>query len=425
MQVFKFGGASVKDAASVKNVLSILKKNSSNIPTLMVLSAMGKTTNLLEELASAYFKKEKNSVKNLFRLFREQHENIRKALYEDTPEKAVPNADWMEFIEEFQWELENPPVKHFDFHYDQIVSKGELASTLIVSEFLHHNTFEHALVDARDLLITDDTWREANVDYVRSEEKIKKICIPLLKEKGFILTQGFIGSTTENYTTTLGREGSDYSAALFSYFLDAEKMVVWKDVPGILNADPRYFKNPKRIPELSYYDAIEMTYYGASVIHPKTIRPLQNKKIPLHVRSFIEPETIGTIISEDYLKHKTTTYIYKANQILISVQPYDFSFVTETALGFFFKTAAENHVKIHLMHNSALNFSICTDFKEDRIMDFMEQLKKNFRVSYNTGVGLLTVRNYPQNMSMEELTGRKNVLLELKTRNTIQMVIEE
>lgn len=419
MQVFKFGGASVKDAPSVRNVVSILSKFALDKPTLMVISAMGKTTNILEELTDAYFNKNHSLKEEKFKTFLSYHQAIRKEL------KLYESKEWLLFLEEFEWELNSPPALSFDYHYDQIVSKGELASSIILSDYFKQVDFKHEFLDARDIIITDDNYREANVDFEKSELRAKEKCPPLLQSRGFILTQGFIGSTIENTTTTLGREGSDYTAALFSYFLNAEKMIVWKDVPGILNADPRYFKNPTLINEISYYDAIEMTYYGATVIHPKTIRPLQNKKIPLWVKSFLNPDAPGTKISEDFSENskRIPTFIYKPNQILISVQTKDFSFISENYLSKFFTLSQKHKIKIHLMQNSALNFSICTDNRVDRIKGFINELSEHFRVSYNTGVGLLTIRSRDESRTYEEILQNKKILLIQKTRNTAQYII--
>ncbi|MCX8080194.1 MAG: aspartate kinase [Bacteroidia bacterium] len=421
MQVFKFGGASVKDAPSVRNVLSILKSHANTMPTLMVISAMGKTTNLLEDLALAFFKKDRNLRDLTFEKFLHYHHSIRAELGINETES------WNDFLDEFRWELECEPSNTFEYHYDQIVSKGEMASSLIVSEFLKSSGFSHALLDARDVIITDDNYREGNVDMQKSEKKALEYCLPVLNKEKFVLTQGFIGSTVENTTTTLGREGSDYSAALFAHFLNAEKMVVWKDVPGVLNADPRYFKNPVLLTELSYYDAIEMTYYGATVIHPKTIRPLQNKKIPLWVKSFLHPEKEGTKICRDYTEKnkKLPIFIYKPNQILISIQPKDFSFISEGNLSVFFSIAQKYKIKIHLMQNSALNFSICTDFFPDRVFAFLESLKSHFKVTYNEGLGLLTVRSKNLAYDYSEILKGRSILLIQKTRNTSQYVISE
>jgi aspartate kinase len=421
MQVFKFGGASVKDAPSVRNVLSILNKFAKNHQTLMVISAMGKTTNLLEELTEAYFKKNHYLKEEKYKAFLKYHQSIRKEL------ELNESEEWLAFLDEFEWELNSPPALSFDYHYDQIVSKGELASSIIVSDFFRQIEFRHTWIDARDIILTDDNYREANVDFEKSQLRAIEKCTPLLQHSGLILTQGFIGSTNENNSTTLGREGSDYTAALFSFFLDAEKMIVWKDVPGILNADPRFFKNPVLMDEISYYDAIEMTYYGATVIHPKTIRPLQNKKIPLWVKSFLNPDSHGTKISEDFSDKtkRLPTFIYKPHQILISVQTKDFSFISEGYLSKFFTIAQKHKIKIHLMQNSALNFSICTDYVEDKIQAFINELSGNFKVYFNTGVGLLTIRSRDESVKFEDIFRNKKILLVQKTRNTAQYVLDE
>lgn len=382
---------------------------------------MGKTTNLLEELTQACFHRHSEEARKIRNAFFDYHENIRCEL------ELGNSARWNEFKALFDKELLSVPLSSYDYHYDQIVSKGELASTLIVSEFLNQQNFPHKLVDVRELILTDAAYREANVFWEKSVMNTQTICIPLLQQFGLILTQGFIGATPENTTTTLGREGSDYTAALLSNFLNADRMIVWKDVPGILNADPRYFKNPVLIPQLSYYDAIEMTYYGATVLHPKTIHPLQKKKIPLFVKSFLQPDAPGTLISGDFSEasRKMKTFIYKPSQILISVLSKDFNFIGESSLGVFFSIAQKHKVRIHLMQNSAMNFSVCTDNIPEKTGGFIENLREHFRVTFNEGVGLLTIRGKEKNEDYRELLEGKNILLIQKTRNTSQYILLE
>ena len=279
-------------------------------------------------------------------------------------------------------------------------------------------------LDARGIVQTDNTYREGKVDYNLSETLVKTQLLPYFTTSNVIITQGFIGGTSENFTTTLGREGSDYTAALLAYFTDAKRVVIWKDVPGVLNADPKYFKNTKKIDELTYHDAIELTYYGASVIHPKTIKPLQNKGIPLHVKSFLKPEEEGTLISESTKRNTTTSYIFKEKQLLISIQPKDFSFIAEDNLSGIFSIFSAHQIRINMMQNSAISFSICIDQDEQKIEGLLTALQEQFKVLYNRNVQLMTIRNYHPEI-IEKLSEGKTILIEQRSRNTHQMVMLE
>jgi len=292
MQVFKFGGASVKDAASIKNSSAIIQKYAKE-PTVIVISAMGKITNQLEKLVKAYYFAE-GDVNLILAEIKNFHLSIVDELFPN--KKSTIYADLENVFVELLWALEEAPAFSYDQHYDQIVCQGEILSTKIVSAYLNENGIQNTWLDARGIIQTDNSYREGIVDYELSESLVKSTLLPQLNNKAIVITQGFIGGTSENYSTTLGREGSDYTAALLAYFVDARQIIIWKDVPGVLNADPKYFKNTKKIDELSYHDAIELTYFGISVIHPKTIKPLQNKNIPLLVKSFLQPEEKGTVI---------------------------------------------------------------------------------------------------------------------------------
>lgn len=419
MQVFKFGGASVKDAESVINVGNILKKYT-NSPTVVVVSAMGKITNKLEELVKAYFFKTPD-VLRVFEEIKEYHFGIVSKLIPNT-QHGIYN-DLENVFVEMLWAIEEEPGFTFNHHYDQIVSLGEVLSTKIISAYLNEVQIANAWMDARGIIQTDNTYREGKVDYELSEAMVMTQIGPALTKYGLVVTQGFIGGTSENYTTTLGREGSDYTASLLAYFLDAEKVIIWKDVPGVLNADPKYFKNTQKIKELTYHDAIELTYYGASVIHPKTIKPLQNKNIPLYVRSFIDPDEEGTVIHDTDQRLNVTSYIYKVHQILISIQPKDFSFIAEDNLSYIFSILSKHGVKVNMMQNSAISFSICVDNDEYKITALIEELKTQFKVLYNLHVELLTVRNYDSEI-VAKLSENQIVLLEQRSRNTHQMVIK-
>ncbi|MGZ3883193.1 MAG: aspartate kinase [Bacteroidia bacterium] len=418
MQVFKFGGASVKDAAAVKNVAGILKKYASG-QTIVVVSAMGKTTNLLEELVGAYFYKT-GDPESILGQVKEYHYAIVNELFPDKTHKIYNELE-NTFVE-ISWIIEDEPAFEFDHEYDQVVCMGEIISTKIISAYLAESGIVNKWLDARGIIQTDNSYREGKVNYELSAELTDSILRPALAAAGLVITQGFIGGTSENFTTTLGREGSDYTAALLAYFTDAGSVTIWKDVPGVLNADPKWFKNTKKIEELTYHDAIEFTYYGASVIHPKTIKPLQNKNIPLYVKSFVDPAAEGTVIRDSDRRVEIPSYIFKVDQILISIQPKDFSFIAEDNLSAIFSAFSRHSVKIHVMQNSAISFSVCTDNDQRKIKPLISELQEQFRVLFNSEVELLTIRNYDQK-TIEKLTENKIILLEQKSRNTMQIVM--
>ena len=420
MQIFKFGGASVKDADSVKNVSSILKKFATE-PTVVVISAMGKVTNQLEGLVKAYFYKEGNALE-ILNTIKHEHLDLVAQLFSNNNAKV--SNDLENVFVELLWALEEEPSFSYNHHYDQIVSQGEVLSTKIISAYLNENGNTNTWLDARGIIQTDNSYREGKVDYALSASLVQTVLLPALALHPLIITQGFIGGTSENYTTTLGREGSDYTAALLAHFTNAHQVVIWKDVPGVLNADPKYFKNTKKIDELSYHDAIELTYFGVSVIHPKTIKPLQNKNIPLYVKSFLKPEEAGTVICDSGTRSQVTTYIFKADQILLSIQPKDFSFIAEDNLGAIFNLFSKYSVHINMMQNSAISFSICVDDDPYKISGLIEDLQGNFKVLYNKNVQLMTIRNYDQE-TIAKLSADKVVLIEQRSRHTHQMVMME
>ena len=420
MQVFKFGGVSVKDANSIKNVANILK-NKANEQTVVVISAMGKMTNKLEELVNAYFYKSSDSLL-IFQEIKDYHFNIINQLFVNKDLLIVDEIENV-FLE-ILWAIEEEPSNSYSFYYDQLVSQGEILSTKIISAYFNEIIISNKWIDARGIIQTDNSYREANVDYLLSKDLTCNQIIPLLNNYNIIITQGFIGGTSENYTTTLGREGSDYTAALLAYFLDAKQIVIWKDVPGVLNADPKYFKNTKKIDELSYHDAIELTYFGTSVIHPKTIKPLQNKNIPLFVRSFLKPDDIGTVIKNINKRNTATSYIFKTDQLLISIQPKDFSFIAEENLSLIFSVFSKNNVRVNMMQNSAISFSVCIDNDKYKFDSLLLELQTQFKVLYNDNVQLMTIRNYNQE-TITKLSENKIILIEQRSRNNYQMVIKE
>lgn len=418
MQVFKFGGASVKNAEAVKNVAAIVQSKATE-NTVVVVSAMDKTTNKLEQITNAYFYKSGNAL-SLLEELKEFHLGIANALFDD--KKSAIFNDIENVFVELLWAIEEEPSFSYNHHYDQLVSQGEILSTKIISAYLNKVGVKNAWLDARGIIQTDNTYREGKVDYHLSETLVKTQLLPYFTTSNVIITQGFIGGTSENFTTTLGREGSDYTAALLAYFTDAKRVVIWKDVPGVLNADPKYFKNTKKIDELTYHDAIELTYYGASVIHPKTIKPLQNKGIPLHVKSFLKPEEEGTLISENTKRNTTTSYIFKEKQLLISIQPKDFSFIAEDNLSGIFSIFSAHQIRINMMQNSAISFSVCIDQDEQKIEGLLTALQEQFKVLYNRNVQLMTIRNYHPEI-IEKLSEGKTILIEQRSRNTHQMVM--
>jgi len=419
MQVFKFGGASVKDAEGVKNVAEVLKQFPSQ-KISVVVSAMGKTTNALERLAKAYFYKLENAEKVLEEI-KTYHFDICNHLFSSTSH-PIYNELENTFVELY-WAIEDEPTQGFDFEYDQIVSMGEVISTKIVSAYLNEIGLKNKWIDVRGLIQTDNSYREGKVDFELTENLVKNDLLPIFNAYDIVITQGFIGGTSENFTTTLGREGSDYTASILAYCLNANNVTIWKDVPGVLNADPKWFSHTKKIDELSYHDAIELTYYGATVIHPKTIKPLQNKNIPLYVKSFLKPKDEGTVIRDGEKRLNIPSYIFKIDQVLISIQPKDFSFIAEDNLSDIFEVFSKHGVKINLMQLSAISFSVCCDDHAEKIKALVAELQQQFKVLYNAGLELMTVRYYTQE-TLDILTKNKIILLEQRSRYTVQMVMK-
>ncbi|MFA5519026.1 MAG: aspartate kinase, partial [Spirochaetota bacterium] len=315
-----------------------------------------------------------------------------------------------------------PHSENYDYDYDQLVSVGEIISSKIVTAFLNSTGISNHWVDAKTIIRTDNTYREARIDWDRTEELIQDIMN--FKDYNIYITQGFTGGTSEHISTTLGREGSDFTAAILAYSLNAEEVIIWKDVPGVLNADPKYFENTIKLESLSYQDAIELAYYGASVIHPKTIKPLQNKGIPLLVKSFLNPEGIGTIVQTSKAELQIPSFIFKMNQVLITIAARDFSFIVEQNLRDIFHALSEIRIKINVMQNTALSFSISADWDEKKIIALITRLEKDYMIKYNKNLELVTIRYYDQ-ATIERVTVNKEILLEEKNRNTVQMVMRE
>ncbi|MDX1445321.1 aspartate kinase [Lishizhenia sp.] len=419
MRVFKFGGASVKDADAVRNVGEILRLFPED-KILVVVSAMGKTTNAMEEIARHLYEKNYDEFRSLVADRKRFHLQIVDALFE---EKNHPIFTTVKTIFNDLGNRVNVPIaENYDFEYDQIVSLGEVVSTKIVQAYIDNLYHNSAWLDARKLVRTNHAYREAEVDWEKTQSLIQKAIAEHADKKIFV-TQGFLGHTDEGFTTTLGREGSDFTAGIFAYCLDAVDVTIWKDVPGMLNADPKWFDNTVKLDSISFREAIELAYYGASVIHPKTIKPLQNKQIPLFVKSFLNPEAEGTVIQSSMENDDLVpSFIFKMDQVLISVTPKDFSFIVEENLSRIFAVLSACNAKINIMQNSALSFSFCVDGKTN-LTCLQEKLSEEFEVKVNEGLELVTIRHYDTE-TIDRLTVGKETLLEQKTRQTARLVIK-
>lgn len=417
MVVYKFGGSSIKDSGGIKNFAGIVKQYQGNL--VVVVSALGKTTNALEKLVKKAWEGEDGFLKsfNEIKLF---HFNVLGELLNQNRKEIEKKLHSL--FHELEFLLRGKPGNDYDRFYDQVVSKGELWSSLILESYLKSAGLKTQWLDARELIITDEAFRSANINW---EETSKRVSKSIQKENQLVfLTQGFIGGTKNNLSTTLGREGSDYSAAILANILEVEKVVIWKDVPGVLNADPKVIEKPILLPEISYQEAIELAYFGAQVIHPKTIKPLQNKNIPLVVKSFLFPENAGTVIRINKLpENKTPSIIFKKNQLLISISPRDFSFVIDQNLGDIFSIIDHHRLKINLIQNSAISISVCLDNDERKLSGLLKSLKKKYEVYYNTGVELITIRHYDDE-TIREIIFNLKVLIEQKTRATVHYVVE-
>lgn len=418
MKVFKFGGASVKDADAVKNVANVLRLFK-NEQVLVVVSAMGKTTNALEKLAEAYYKKQKTK-HGIYTEIKAFHDDIIAGLLQHKNSHAYDDIENL-FIE-LECLLETKPEGSFDYNYDQIVSYGEIFSTRIVSTYLNESGHKNRWMEASNFIRTDNTYREGKVNWEQTADMISKKLKPIVA-KQMVVTQGFIGRTTENTIATLGREGSDYSAAIFAYGLDADSVTIWKDVEGVMNGDPKKFQGAVKLDELSYSHAIEMAYYGATVIHPKTIQPLQSKNIPLYVKSFLNPKAKGTTVSTTAKEKNIPTYIFKSNQTLISISSKDFSFIVEDKLSGIFSLLAAHRIHINLMQNSAISFSICVDHKQAELALLKKELSQLFSVKMNENVELLTVMHYNEK-AITPILAKRTVLMEQRTRGGVQLVLK-
>ena len=420
MIVFKFGGASVKDAKAVKNVANVLSMYP-NEKIVVVVSAMGKTTNLLEEVVNALWSKDIASFNYYVNEALKYHLGIVDQLFSES------HTGVLNFLEATFSNLldksKTPLSSNYDFEYDQIVSLGEVISTYIVEAYLVDQTLEAAWLDARKLVITDSTYRNGTVHWELTQQAISETVPALFKTSKLLITQGFIGGSKEKTTVTLGREGSDYTAAIFAYCLDAQSVTIWKDVPGMLNADPKWFDNTVKLNQISFQEAIELAYYGATVIHPKTIKPLQNKSIPLYVKSFVDPSLDGTIISQSTeFDTLVPSIIFKMNQVMFAVTPNDFSFIVEENLRQIFDCISSNGVQINMMQNSAISFDFVVDAKPIILDQLAAELALNYDVTIVKELELVTIRHYDL-PTIERVTVDKHILLTQKSEQTARILM--
>ena len=416
MKVFKFGGASVKDALGVKNLLSVIK-TVGHKDTLVVVSAMGKTTNALEKITDDYFKEKDKTPEGIYQL-KEFHLNIINDLFEKNSFEIEKRIH--EIFDELISFLNSNKSPNYSFVYDQVVSYGEIISTKIIHHFIEFSGIDNFWLDSRNCIKTDDYYRAANLNWELTQKNIKQE----VEKDSLIITQGFIGSNSNNFTTTLGREGSDYSAAIFAYALNATSVTIWKDVPGVLNGDPRVFQNTQLLNQISYREAIELAFYGASVIHPKTLQPLQRKEIPLYVKSFENPIKPGTAVSKGKtIEPNIPCYIVKKNQVLLRLSSIDFSFIVEENISYIFSMLHEYQMPVELIQNSAISFSVCVNNKYKRLEELVLVLRSKFNVEVIENVDLYTIRHFDKNASKFIHSFKKPILLEQRTQETAQFLI--
>lgn len=416
MKVFKFGGASVSTTERIKNLSTILKVYQDQ-KLLIIISAIGKTTNALEKVTEAFHAGQKDVALNLFNEIKQQHiQTIEELELESTKQL-------LDFFTEVEWILHDKPNHSYDYYYDQIVCIGELLSSSIISSFLNKSSAQNKWIDVRDILRTDNNFRDATIDWGVSSENVEKKLQPLFSTNNIIITQGFIAATDENESTTLGREGSDYTAAVFANLLNAESQTIWKDVPGVMNADPKQYTEAKLIRELNYREVIEMAYYGAQVIHPKTIKPLQNKSIPLYVRSFIHPDEEGTIIHNKSLQQLPSIIVYKQNQVLLQLASKDFSFVSEGLTTRVYEIFEELKFKPNLTQNAAISFLCVVDDHAEKVENFALESSKEFDVQVVKKLLLLTIRHYNDPI-VRQLTENRKIILKQQTPETIQVLLQ-
>ncbi len=419
MKVFKFGGASINSIERIKNTGDIIGSYKGE-KLLIIISAMGKTTNALEKVVDAFFEGRKEDALQLFEQVKESHLNTLKYLVTLNWQRA--EAQLKDFFTEVEWLLHDKPVREYDYYYDQVVCCGELLSTALVSIYLEERGIANKWVDVRDIVRTDNNFRDASIDWNYTSQKIASDIEPLFSAFDIVITQGFIGATDENESTTLGREGSDFSAAIFANIMDAESQTIWKDVEAVMSADPKEFPDAANIYELSYLEVIEMAYYGAQVIHPKTIKPLQNKNIPLHVRCFLDPALPGTIISNKPVHNLPPVIVLKKDQVLMEMSSKDFSFVEEKPMSMLHEMFAAIKIRPNLTQNGAIGLLCCLDNKAEKIEKLALAASEIFNVQVQKDLTLLTIRHYTE-AKISELTKGKTIVLEQKTPETIQVLM--
>ena len=415
MKIFKFGGASVSSVERIENVKSILQ-SCLNEKILVVISAMGKTTNALEKVVEAFFIGNKKEALQLFDEIKENHLQIANAL------APQPVAQLNDLFTEVEWLLHDRPVKEYNYYYDQIVCLGELLSTAIISNYLTDAGVDNKWIDVRDIIRTDDNFRDARIDWNFTNARVQNAVAPLFNDYNIIITQGFIGATDENESTTLGREGSDFTAAVFANLLNAESVTIWKDVQGVMNADPKLYPQAQWIKELNYNEVIEMAYYGAQIIHPKTIKPLQNKNIPLFVKSFLHPAEEGTFIHNTNITGLPSIIVFKQAQVLMHLTSKDFSFVSEGLTGEVNKIFSEIKFKPNLTQLAAISMMSVVDDNPQKIDLFAQLASQYFNVQIQKGLTLITVRHY-QNDLLQQLVGNNKILLKQQTPDTVQLLL--
>lgn len=421
MQVFKFGGASVSTIERIHKVNDILSAHPGE-KILVVISAMGKTTNALEKVVGAYFAGKKEEALLLFGAIKEQHLNMAKQLLVTHFNEA--DKQLLDIFTEVEWLLHDKPVRELDYYYDQVVCSGELLSTCIMSAYLNEAGTKNKWVDVRDIIRTDNTFRDAAINWSFTQEKINEDIAPLFNSTDIIITQGFIGSTHDNESTTLGREGSDYTAAVFANMLNAKAVTIWKDVEGVMNADPKQFPDAVYLNELNYEEVIEMAYYGAQVIHPKTVKPLQNKNIPLKVKCFLNKSLPGTVISNSSIKNLPAIIVVKENQALIHLHTKDFSFAGEKPVARLYDLLADLHIQPNLLQTGAVRIDLCIDNKADKIEKLALSASELFNVQVEKDLTLLTIRHYRDDV-VARLTAGKRIRLQQQSPETVQFVLHD
>lgn len=421
MKVFKFGGASVNSVERIQNLASIMQQYAGE-KIMVIVSAIGKTTNALEKVVNAFYAGNKEEALQLFELVKQQHLTTAKHLL--VTGYLLCEQQLKDFFTEAEWLLHDRPVRDYDYYYDQVVSTGELYSTSIVSAFLNEQGIKNKWVDVRDIFRTDDDFRDADIDWEYTTSQVHQAIRPLFKEYDVVLTQGFIGATDENESTTLGREGSDYSAAVFTNLLDAESLTIWKDVESVMNVDPKQFKDAIPIPELNYAEVIEMAYYGAQIIHPKTIKPLQNKGIPLYVKSFLDPSLPGTAIHDKPLKQLPPIIVLKEKQVMMEMNSRDFSFIGEHHVGHLYQVLEKLHIKPSLTQNGAISFTAVIDEWPEKMEKLATEASAFLDVHITNNLSLLTIRHYNKEI-FEKMTEGKTILLRQQTPETIQLLLQQ